>query len=139
MDEIWLPTPNPRTTAYPVRAYNRILVMSGDEPTLPSDIITIDTGAIKSFRVCNISSSWGYFLQHFFQQFFYQFFKTIVYNNSFPTIFFQHFFTTIFHNNYLQQFFFKIFFTEFLHLFTNKFFNNFFTTIFPNNYLQQFY
>ena len=59
VDEIWLPTPNPQTTAYPLRTYNRILVMSGDEPTLPSDVITIDTGAVKSFRVCQMGAKIG--------------------------------------------------------------------------------
>lgn len=51
VDQIWTPTPDPRTTAYPIRTYNRIMVMAGDEPSLPSDIITIDTGVVKSFRV----------------------------------------------------------------------------------------
>merc|ERR1711970_440826 len=32
--------------------------MSGDEPTLPSDVITIDTGAGKSFRVSRLTLQW---------------------------------------------------------------------------------
>ena len=51
IEQMWQPPPEPEPTAYPVRSYNRLLVMSGDEPNLPADVITIDTGALKSFRV----------------------------------------------------------------------------------------